>query len=78
MLNIVTLFEFEFEGEFEWMSYSNSHSISGCGAVRLAHHVRDVGAAGSNPVIPTTISPGIDLGFLYQLNVGVGSITDLY
>ncbi len=29
------------------------HGTSGCGAVRLAHHVRDVGAAGSNPVIPT-------------------------
>ena len=26
---------------------------SGCGAVRLAHFVRDEGAAGSNPVIPT-------------------------
>ncbi len=26
---------------------------SGCSAVRLAHHVRDVGVAGSNPVIPT-------------------------
>jgi hypothetical protein len=26
---------------------------TGCSAVRLAHHVRDVGAAGSNPVIPT-------------------------
>ena len=27
--------------------------FSGCGAVRLAHHFRVVGAAGSNPVIPT-------------------------
>ncbi len=26
---------------------------TGCSAVRLAHHVRDVGVAGSNPVIPT-------------------------
>ena len=26
---------------------------SGCGAVRLAHSVRDGEAAGSNPVIPT-------------------------
>ena len=27
--------------------------FSGCGAVRLAHHFRVVGVAGSNPVIPT-------------------------
>ena len=30
--------------------------FSGCGAVRLAHHFRVVGAAGSNPVIPTKIT----------------------
>ena len=45
--------------KMEEKNLSNKNSLlkfaarSGCGAVRLAHHVRDVGAAGSNPVIPT-------------------------
>ncbi len=41
---------------------------SGCGAVRLAHSVRDGEAAGSNPVIPTNITKEIAKQHWYIFN----------
>ena len=44
-----------------------SSNSSGCSAVRLAHHVRDVGVAGSNPVTPTKRPSAVAFFDLNQL-----------
>ncbi len=46
--------------------------FSGCGAVRLAHHFRVVGAAGSNPVIPTKLES------IYTKNLLITRLTGFY